>query len=71
MGICFGFGKHGDDPATRGNTRSPWDTLHPGRSWAAKAGNKPNPKTAKEIAVDVAGHLRETVRRLKLARPLV
>jgi hypothetical protein len=32
--ICYGFGKHGDDPATRGNTRSPWDTLHQGRDWA-------------------------------------
>jgi len=33
VGICCGFGKHGDDPATRANLRSPWDTLHPGRDW--------------------------------------
>jgi len=32
--ICFGFGKHGDDPITRTNARSPWDVLHPGRKWA-------------------------------------
>jgi hypothetical protein len=32
--ICFGFGKHGDAPATRVNLRSPWDVLHPGRKWA-------------------------------------
>ncbi|MGC0363827.1 hypothetical protein ABH922_001811 [Rhodococcus sp. 27YEA15] len=29
-----GFGKHGDSSETRGNKRSPWDTLHPGRKWA-------------------------------------
>jgi hypothetical protein len=32
--ICFGIGKHGDSSTTRGNKRSPWDTLHPGREWA-------------------------------------
>lgn len=34
--ICFGLGKHGDSALTRVNKRSPWDTLHPGRSWADK-----------------------------------
>lgn len=33
-GIAFGVGKHGDSSSTRANKRSPWDTLHPGRSWA-------------------------------------
>jgi len=61
MGVCFGFGKHGDDPRTRSNTRAPWDTLHPGRIWALKAGNRPNPKTAEQIAREVREHLRETV----------
>lgn len=32
--ILLGFGKHGDSAETRRNTRSPWDTLHPGRGWA-------------------------------------
>lgn len=32
VGICYGFGKHGDSPDTRKNTRSPWDTLHPGHA---------------------------------------
>jgi hypothetical protein len=32
--ICFGIGKHGDSASTRRNKRSPWDTMHPGRSWA-------------------------------------
>jgi hypothetical protein len=36
-GICYGLGKHGDDATTRANQRSPWDTMHPGRAWAAKS----------------------------------
>ena len=35
MGLAYGIGKHGDAAETRGNKRSPWDTLHPGRAWAA------------------------------------
>ncbi|MND73338.1 Eco29kI restriction endonuclease [compost metagenome] len=35
--ILYGLGKHGDDATTRANKRSPWDTLHPGRAWAAKS----------------------------------
>jgi len=34
VGILYGLGKHGDAATTRANKRSPWDTLHPGRSWA-------------------------------------
>lgn len=33
--VAYGIGKHGDDAKTRANKRSPWDTLHPGRKWAA------------------------------------
>lgn len=57
--ICFGFGKHGDDPKTRGNTRSPWDSLHPGREWATKSGNKPNPLTNEQIIDQIAEHYRK------------
>ncbi len=32
--ILYGLGKHGDAAETRSNKRSPWDTLHPGRTWA-------------------------------------
>lgn len=32
--VCYGIGKHGDKYSTRFNKRSPWDTLHLGRSWA-------------------------------------
>lgn len=45
--ILLGFGKHGDDHETRGHARSPWDTLHPGRPWAAK--QKTDQKSLEEI----------------------
>jgi len=56
IGICYGFGKHGDSFSTRKNTRSPWDTLHPGRQWAWAAGNVNNPKSPKEILREIALH---------------
>ncbi|MCL2649119.1 MAG: Eco29kI family restriction endonuclease [Phycisphaerales bacterium] len=62
--ICYGFGKHGDAPGTRANTRSPWDTLHPGRDWATRTGNKPNPCSPKEIMDLVAEHYRKHSRRV-------
>lgn len=34
--VAYGVGKHGDAASTRANSRSPWDTLHPGRTWAAE-----------------------------------
>lgn len=34
VGICWGISKHGDAAKTRKNRRSPWDVMHPGRSWA-------------------------------------
>ena len=34
IGICWGISKHGDAATTRANKRSPWDVMHPGRSWA-------------------------------------
>ncbi|MGH9767997.1 MAG: Eco29kI family restriction endonuclease, partial [Blastocatellia bacterium] len=55
-GICYGFGKHGDDPETRSNARSPWDTLHPGRKWATKEGNRPYHLSIKQIKEQIAGH---------------
>jgi Eco29kI restriction endonuclease len=35
--ILFGIGKHGDSAETRSNRRSPWDTIHQARTWAADA----------------------------------
>ena len=54
--VCFGIGKHGDLPRKRSNTRSPWDTLHPGRDWAWREGNVANPKTKARILADIAKH---------------
>lgn len=54
--VCFGIGKHGDLPRKRSNTRSPWDTLHPGRDWAWRKGNVANPKTKARILADIAKH---------------
>lgn len=52
--ICMGIGKHGDDFTTRGNRRSAWDTLHPGRAWA-KTG-KPSRRSEEDIIKDVINH---------------
>lgn len=54
--VCYGFGKHGDKADTRGNTRSPWDVLHPGRAWAQA--NEPG-KSAEQIVQDIARHFAE------------
>jgi hypothetical protein len=54
--ICHGFGKHGDDPKTRANTRSPWDTLHPGRLWATREGNVKGTLTTGQIRARIKEH---------------
>ena len=59
VGICYGFGKHGDAPETRANQRSPWDTLHPGRDWAHRDPKMKDARTAKRIVDDIARHLEE------------
>jgi len=59
VGICYGIGKHGDAAETRTNTRSPWDTVHPGRPWATKEGNRPNPLTAEQIIESILTHYKE------------
>lgn len=57
IGICYGFGKHGDDPGTRKNLRSPWDTLHPGRDWAYRDPAMKDAKSKKEIFEAIKKHL--------------
>jgi hypothetical protein len=56
VNICYGFGKHGDDPATRRNLRSPWDTLHPGRSWAHRDPTVRNASTGELIFSAMQAH---------------
>jgi Eco29kI restriction endonuclease len=59
VGICYGFGKHGDDPTTRANLRSPWDTLHPGRDWAHRDPTMKDAKPRAQIVSQIKKHLKE------------
>lgn len=54
--ICYGLGKHGDDPETRANLRSPWDTLHPGREWAHRDPEMADAKPARQIRRELREH---------------
>lgn len=53
-GPLHGIGKHGDSAETRANRRSPWDTLYPGRGFAAKT--SADQKPAKVILTEVSAH---------------
>ena len=52
--ILYGLGKHGDSAITRANKRSPWDTLHPGRVWAAASAE--DAKSVAQIHAELAQH---------------
>ena len=52
--MSYGIGKHGDSASTRANKRSPWDTMHPGRKWAADT--KDDQMSRKEIESRIAEH---------------
>jgi len=52
--ILYGLGKHGDSASTRANKRSPWDTLHPGRAWAAASTE--DAKSIGEIKAELVSH---------------
>lgn len=49
--LCFGIGKHGDSATTRTNKRSPWDTMHPGRKWAADTADDQRKRSDIESAI--------------------
>lgn len=55
--ILYGLGKHGDAAETRGNKRSPWDTLHPGRKWAG-AEKLVDAKSPAKIASELDEHFK-------------
>ena len=57
--LVYGLGKHGDSAETRGNRRSPWDTLHSGRQWAA-ADKIEDAKASEKIAEELKGHFEKT-----------
>lgn len=63
--ICYGFGKHGDKKETRDNTKSPWDTIHPGRSWAAD--HKPYSLSAAEIIQQIQNHYAQNLQSIQNA----
>lgn len=65
--VCIGFGKHGDAADTRANTRSDWDTIHPGRPWATRDGNVPNRLPTSEIQARILSHSRRIAERLAVA----
>lgn len=55
--IMSGFGKHGDSAQTRRHGRSPWDTLHPARTWAGKS--ESDQKSKRQITTELASHFRQ------------
>lgn len=55
--ILYGLGKHGDSATTRANKRSPWDTLHPGRAWAANSSE--DARSTEQILSNLAAHFAE------------
>ena len=55
--ILYGLGKHGDSATTRANKRSPWDTIHPGRKWAAAS--KEDAKSEATIESELTQHFKE------------
>jgi Eco29kI restriction endonuclease len=57
INIAYGLGKHGDDPGTRANLRSPWDTMHPGRDWASRDPNMKDARSPERIIQDINAHL--------------
>ena len=54
--LVDGFGHHDQGEARRGQKKSVWDTLHPGRQWAEKV-ERPNDKSAEQISKDVVAYL--------------
>lgn len=55
--IIDGFGNHDPGSGRYNQQRSPWDMLHPGRSWAMKC--KPHAKSEKDIARELINFLNE------------
>lgn len=56
--ILYGLGKHGDAAETRQNKRSPWDTLHPARTWAADTTQ--DARSPAQIQSDLTNHFGAT-----------
>lgn len=60
--ICVdGFGHHDQGRARRGQMKSAWDTLHPGRPWSENV-KRSNPRSAKDISKEVVSYLESPTR---------
>lgn len=60
--VLTGFGCRGDDPGTRANRLSAFDTVHPGRRWAVMNTNRRDDQEAERIRSAALAHLEATVR---------
>lgn len=58
--LVDGFGHHDQGKARRGQMKSAWDTLHPGRLWAEKV-ERPNVKSADDIEKEVVACLEKDI----------
>lgn len=56
--LVDGFGHHDQGKARRGQMKSTWDTLHPGRPWAEKVEGL-NKKTADDISAEIVAYLKQ------------
>ncbi len=56
--LIDGFGNHDPGRGRHGQQRSSWDTVHPGRPWAANL--QPNSRSAKKILEAASKFLRES-----------
>jgi len=59
-----GFGNHDPGRGRSNQQRSPWDVIHPGRSWAEKLQQPPN--DGNKIKEDAASYISETKARISV-----
>jgi hypothetical protein len=67
--VVDGFGNHAPGRGRTRQARSPWDTLHPGRGWAARLPE--SPRDPGEIGALAAEHLTNSARPDLDAPPIV
>ncbi len=56
--LIDGFGNHDPGSGRYNQQRSPWDVIHPGRTWAERL--QPNRKTSDQILAGIADFLAKT-----------
>lgn len=58
--LVDGFGHHDQGASRRGQMKSAWDTLHPGRGWSQHV-ERPNPSTVEDITQTISDYLARVV----------